>query len=174
MRSLRFSRSSSMTLAWSGVRLSAAWGDPVAFIDVIRLRTVDLPRSYSAIIPLMGLPALCGLTVCRLKSSLKCRGCLGLAIASSVRNGPHGTVQLGVANPLLTGPIRFNYLSVSPYRHRLAESACRFGVHRFRGRSRGLARSFDDAKMTLGGKARRASFLRRIFVGVRMNYFLKP
>lgn len=174
MRSLRLSRSSSMALAWSGVRLSAARGDPAAFIDAIHLRTVDLPRPYSATIPLMGLPALRSSTICRLKSSLKCRGCLGLAIVSSVRNGLHGTVQLGVANPLLTGPIRFNYLSVSPCRHRLAESACRFGVHRFQGRSRGLARSFDDAKMTLGGKARRASFLRRIFVGVRMNYFLKP
>lgn len=99
MRSLRFSRSSSMTLAWSGVRLSAAWGDPVAFIDVIHLRTVDLPRSHSAMISLMGLPALCSSTTCRLKSSLKCRGCLGSAIAFSVRNGPHGTVQIGVANP---------------------------------------------------------------------------
>ena len=104
MRSLRFSRSSSMTLAWSGVRLSgvrlsAAWGDPVAFIDVIHLRTVDLPRSHSAMISLMGLPALHSSTTCRLKSSLKCRGCLGSAMALSVRNGPHGTVQISVANP---------------------------------------------------------------------------
>ncbi len=99
MRSLRFSRSSSMTLVWSGVRLSAAWGDPVAFIDVIHLRTVDLPRSHSAMISLMGLPALHSSTTCRLKSSLKCRGCLGSAMALSVRNGPHGTVQISVANP---------------------------------------------------------------------------
>ena len=99
MRSLRFSRSSSMTLVWSGVRLSAAWGNPVAFIDVIHLRTVDLPRPYSATISLMGLPALCSSTIRHLKSSLKCRGCLGSAIAFSVRNGPHGTVQLSVANP---------------------------------------------------------------------------
>lgn len=99
MRSLRFSRSSSMTLAWSGVRLSAAWGDPVAFIDVIHLRTVDLPRSYSAMISLMGLPALYSSTICRLKSSLKRRECLGSAMAFSVRNGPHGTVQLSAANP---------------------------------------------------------------------------
>lgn len=99
MRNLRFSRSSSMTLAWSGVRLSAAWGDPVAFIDAIHLRTVDLPRSYSAMISPMGSPALRSSTICRLKSSLKCRGCLGSAMAFSVRNGPHGTVQLSVANP---------------------------------------------------------------------------
>ena len=110
MRSLRFSRSSSMALAWSGVRLSAAWGDPVAFIDVIHLRTVDLPRSYSAMISPMGLPALRSSTICRLKSSLKCRGCLGSAMAFSVRNGPHGTVQLSVAThkPLSLGapPLR--------------------------------------------------------------------
>ena len=91
--------SSSMALAWSGVRLSAAWGDPVAFIDAIHLRTVDLPRSHSAMISLMGLSALHSSTICRLKPSLKCRGFLGSAMAFSVRNGPHGTVQLSVANP---------------------------------------------------------------------------
>lgn len=76
MRSLRFSRSSPIILACSGVRLSAACGDPVELIEAIHRHTVELPRSYSAIISEIGLPALCSSTIWRLKSSVKCRGVL--------------------------------------------------------------------------------------------------
>lgn len=58
IRSLRFSRSSSRIRFCSGVRLSAARGEPVAFIDLIHLSTVPLPRSYSSMISRLGSPAL--------------------------------------------------------------------------------------------------------------------
>lgn len=58
IRSLRFSRSSSRIRFCSGVRLSAARGEPVAFIDLTHLSTVLLPRPYSSMISRLGLPAL--------------------------------------------------------------------------------------------------------------------
>ena len=58
IRSLRFSRSSSRIRFCPGVRLSAACGEPVAFIDLIHLSTVLLPRSYSSMISRLGFPAL--------------------------------------------------------------------------------------------------------------------
>ena len=47
-----------MILFCSGVLLSAACGEPVAFIDFIQRLRVEWPRSYSRSISDGGLPAL--------------------------------------------------------------------------------------------------------------------
>lgn len=52
----------------------------------------------------LGLPALWRLTICLLKSSVKCLGCLG-----SLIYGSPGTVHIGVANPVSAGTL-FTYL----------------------------------------------------------------
>ena len=85
MRSLLFSRSNSMILFCSGVLLSAACGEPVALMGLIRLRSVVLPRSCSRMISLGGFPALQGDTIRLLNSSVKCLGCFGSAIRASFR-----------------------------------------------------------------------------------------
>ena len=74
IRSLRFSRSGSGIRFYSGVRLSAARGEPVAFIDLTRLSTVLLPRSHSSMASRLGFPALWRSTICLLNSSVKCLG----------------------------------------------------------------------------------------------------
>ena len=82
------------------VRLSAARDEPVAFIDLTHRSTVLLPRSYSAMISRLGLPALYRSTVCLLNSSVKCLGCPGSLICGPpVSRAPHGTVHISVANP---------------------------------------------------------------------------
>lgn len=83
MRSLRFSRSSSITRFCSGVRPSAACGDPVALIDLTHLSTVLFDRSHSRIASALGFPALTSSTICRLNSSVKRLGCFGSAMGSS-------------------------------------------------------------------------------------------
>ena len=84
MRSLRFSRSSSITRFCSGVRLSAACGDPVASIDLTHLSTALFDRSYSPITSALGFPAFTSSTICRLNPSVKCLGgCFGSAMGSS-------------------------------------------------------------------------------------------
>lgn len=74
IRSLRFSRSGSRIRFYSGVRLSAARGEPVAFIGLTRLSTVLLPRSHSSMASRLGFPALWRSTICLLSSSVKCFG----------------------------------------------------------------------------------------------------
>ena len=83
------------------MRLHAARGEPVAFIDLIHLSTVLLPRSYSSMISRLGLPALWRSTICLLNSSVKCLGCLGsLIYGPPVSCAPPGTVHISVANPI--------------------------------------------------------------------------
>ena len=77
MRSLRFPRSSSIARLCSGVRLSAACGDPAALIDLTHLPAVLFDRSYSRITSASGFPAFTSSTVCRLNSSVKRLGCFG-------------------------------------------------------------------------------------------------
>lgn len=74
IRSLRFSRSGSRIRFCSGARLSAARGEPVAFIGLIRLSTVLLSRSHSSLASRLGFPALWRSTICLLNSSVKCLG----------------------------------------------------------------------------------------------------
>lgn len=74
IRSLRFSRSGSRIRFCSGVRLSAARGEPIAFIDLTRLSTVLLPRSHSSMASRLGFPALWRSTIFLLDSSVKCLG----------------------------------------------------------------------------------------------------
>lgn len=81
--------------------MHAARGEPVAFIDLIHLSTVLLPRSYSSMISRLGLPALWRSTICLLNSSVKCLGCLGsLIYGPPVSCAPPGTVHISVANPI--------------------------------------------------------------------------
>ena len=80
--------------------MPAARGEPVAFIDLTRLSTVLSPRSCSSMASRLGLPALWRSTICLLKSSVKCLGCLGSLICGpSVSCAPPGTVHISVANP---------------------------------------------------------------------------
>lgn len=65
MRSLRFSRSSSITRFCSGVRLSAACGDPAALIDLTHLSTALFDRPHSRIASASGFPAFTSSTICR-------------------------------------------------------------------------------------------------------------
>ena len=74
IRSLRFSRSGSRIRFYSGVRLSAARGEPVSFIDLTRLSTVLLSRSHSSMASRLGFPALWRSTIFLLNSSVKCLG----------------------------------------------------------------------------------------------------
>lgn len=74
IRSLRFSRSGSRIRFCSGVRLSAARGEPIAFIDLTRLSTVLFPRSHSSMASRLGFPALWRSTIFLLDSSVKCLG----------------------------------------------------------------------------------------------------
>ena len=66
IRSLRFSRSGSRIRFYSGVRLSAARGEPVSFIDLTRLSSSMASR--------LGFPALWRSTIFLLNSSVKCLG----------------------------------------------------------------------------------------------------
>lgn len=82
------------------MRLSAARGEPVAFIDSTRLSTVLLPRSCSSMASRLGFPALWRSTVRLLNSSVRCLGCLGSLICGPrVSCAPPGTVHISVANP---------------------------------------------------------------------------
>ena len=74
IRSLRCSRSGSRIRFYSGVRLSAARGEPVSFIDLTRLSTVLLSRSHSSMASRLGFPALWRSTIFLLNSSVKCLG----------------------------------------------------------------------------------------------------
>ena len=87
IRSLRFSRSGPRIRFCSGVRLSAARGEPVAFIDLTRLSTVLLPRSHSSMASRLGLPALWRSTIFLLNSSVKCLGLGPVEPESPVRLG---------------------------------------------------------------------------------------
>ena len=80
--------------------MSAARGEPVAFIDSTRLSTVLLPRSCSSMASRLGFPALWRSTVRLLNSSVRCLGCLGSLICGPrVSCAPPGTVHISVANP---------------------------------------------------------------------------
>ena len=88
MRSRLFSRPGPMTLFRSGVRLSAACGEPDRFIAFTHLSTALLDRSYSRITSDLGFPALTSPAICRLNSSVKCLGCFGSAMGPSSLSRP--------------------------------------------------------------------------------------
>lgn len=87
IRSLRFSRSGSRIRFYSGVRLSAARGEPVSFIDLTRLSTVLLSRSHSSMASRLGFPALWRSTIFLLNSSVKCLGLGSVEAEPPVRLG---------------------------------------------------------------------------------------
>ena len=87
IRSLRFSRSGSRIRFYSGVRLSAVRGEPVAFIGLTRLSTVLLSRPHSSMASRLGFPALWRSTICLLNSSVKCLGLGPVEPESPVRLG---------------------------------------------------------------------------------------
>ena len=89
IRSLRFSRSGSRIRFYSGVRLSAARGEPVSFIDLTRLSTVLLSRSHSSMASRLGFPALWRSTIFLLNSSVKCLGLGPVEAEPPVRLGEH-------------------------------------------------------------------------------------
>ena len=100
IRSLRFSRSGSRIRFCSRVQLSAARGEPVAFIDLTRLSTVLLPRSYSSMASRLGLPALWRSTIFLLDSSVKCLG-LGPVEAEPLRSGWDSMSLWAIVFPLV-------------------------------------------------------------------------
>lgn len=72
----------------SGVRLSAARGEPFAFIDLTHRFTVLLPRSHSSMISRLSLLALCKSTIRLLNSSVKCLGAWGPHVRPSRLSHP--------------------------------------------------------------------------------------
>ena len=74
--------------------MSAAAVEPHAWTRWIRRPGVDLPRSHSRITSARGLPESTRATICLLKSSVSCLGCLGPAWGLLSSKGPQTLIRL--------------------------------------------------------------------------------